>query len=97
MGMHGRWSGEYEYDIEALPLVPPMSNGNSHEAKVAHRGHPLVTRRGDVRIRSASLCENDSMAKSGCYVERGVPHCPEMQAKEMRPGSTWHWSVSNDG
>jgi hypothetical protein len=35
MGMHERWSGEYEYDIEVLPLVPPMSNGNSHEAKVA--------------------------------------------------------------
>jgi hypothetical protein len=24
--MHERWSGEYEYDIEVLPLVPPMSN-----------------------------------------------------------------------
>jgi len=35
MGMHQRRSGEYEYDIEVLPLVPPMSNGNSHEAKVA--------------------------------------------------------------
>jgi hypothetical protein len=35
MGMHVRWSGEYEYDIEVLALVPPMSNGNSHEAKVA--------------------------------------------------------------
>jgi hypothetical protein len=35
MGMHARWSGEYEYEIEVLPLVPPMSNGNSHEAKVA--------------------------------------------------------------
>jgi hypothetical protein len=35
MGMHERWSGEYEYDIEVLPLVPPMSNGSSHEAKVA--------------------------------------------------------------
>ena len=35
MGMHDRWSGEYEYDIEVLPLVPPMSKGNSHEAKVA--------------------------------------------------------------
>ena len=34
MGMHERRSGEYEYDIEVLPLVPPMSNGNSHEAKV---------------------------------------------------------------
>ena len=27
----------------------------------------------------------------GYYVERGVPHCPEMPAKEMRPGWTWHW------
>jgi hypothetical protein len=35
MGMHQRRSGEYEDDIEVLPLVPPMSNGNSHEAKVA--------------------------------------------------------------
>jgi len=35
MGIHERRSGEYEYDIEVLPLVPPMSNGNSHEAKVA--------------------------------------------------------------
>ena len=35
MGMHERWSGEYEYDIDVRPLVPPMSNGNSHEAKVA--------------------------------------------------------------
>ena len=35
MGMHERRSGEYEYDIEVLPLVPPMSNGNSYEAKVA--------------------------------------------------------------
>ena len=35
MGMHERWSGEYQYDIEVLPLVPPMSNGSSHEAKVA--------------------------------------------------------------
>lgn len=34
MGMHERWSGEYKYDVEVLPLVPPMSNGNSHEAKV---------------------------------------------------------------
>jgi hypothetical protein len=35
MGMHERWSGEYEYDVDVLALVPPMSNGNSHEAKVA--------------------------------------------------------------
>ena len=35
MGMHERWSGEYKYNIEVLPLVPPMSNGYSHEAKVA--------------------------------------------------------------
>jgi hypothetical protein len=34
MGMHERQSDQYEYDIEVLPLVPPMSNGNSHEAKV---------------------------------------------------------------
>ena len=35
MGMHERWSGEDQDHIEVLPLVPPMSNGNSHEAKVA--------------------------------------------------------------
>ena len=35
MGMHERWSGGYQDDIEVLPLVPPMSNGSSHEAKVA--------------------------------------------------------------
>jgi hypothetical protein len=41
MGMHERRSGEYEYDIEVLPLVPPMSNGNSHEAKVARFDRPV--------------------------------------------------------
>jgi hypothetical protein len=35
MSIHERWSDEYEYDIEVLPLVPPMANGNSHESKVA--------------------------------------------------------------
>jgi hypothetical protein len=25
MGVYERWSGEYEYDIDVLPLVPPMS------------------------------------------------------------------------
>ena len=35
MGMHERRSGEYRVpNIEVLPLVPPMYNGNSHEAKV---------------------------------------------------------------
>jgi hypothetical protein len=27
----------------------------------------------------------------GYYVERGVPHRPEMPAKEMHAGSPWHW------
>jgi hypothetical protein len=36
MGMHERSSGEYEYEIEVLPLLPPMSNGNSYQAKVSH-------------------------------------------------------------
>mgnify|MGYP001608160017 CR=1 FL=1 len=48
--MHERRSGEYEYDIEVRPLVPPMSNGNSHEAKVAH----LVRRPPSSRMESAS-------------------------------------------
>jgi len=50
MGMHERRSGEYEYDIEVLPLVPPMSNGNSHEAKVVR----LVRRQPSRRVESAS-------------------------------------------
>lgn len=27
----------------------------------------------------------------GYYVERGIPHCADMPAKEMPPGSSWHW------
>jgi len=50
MSMHERWSGDYEYDIEVLPLVPPMSNGNSHEAKVAR----LVRRQRSSRVESVS-------------------------------------------
>ncbi len=50
MGMHERRSGEYEYDIEVLPLVPPMSNGNSHEAKVVR----FVRRQPSSRPESAS-------------------------------------------
>jgi hypothetical protein len=50
MGLHARWSGEYEYDIEVLLLVPPMSNGNSHEAKVTR----LVRRQPSSRAESAS-------------------------------------------
>jgi hypothetical protein len=50
MSMHERRSGEYEYDIEVLPLVPPMSNGNSHEAKVVR----LVRRQSSSRAESAS-------------------------------------------
>ena len=50
MGMHERRSGEYEYDIDVLPLVPPMSNGNSHEAKVAR----LVRRQRSSRAESVS-------------------------------------------
>jgi hypothetical protein len=50
MGMHERRRGEYEYDIEVLPLVPPMSNGNSHEAKVVR----LVRRQPSSRAESAS-------------------------------------------
>ena len=50
MGMHERRSGEYEYDIEVLPLVPPMSNGNSHEAKVVR----FVQRQPSSRAESAS-------------------------------------------
>jgi hypothetical protein len=50
MGRHERWSGEYEYDIDVLPLVPPMSNGNSHEAKLAR----LVRRQPSSRAESAS-------------------------------------------
>jgi hypothetical protein len=46
MGMHERWSGEYEYDIDVLPLVPPMSNGNSHEAKVAPRSASAIESSG---------------------------------------------------
>ena len=48
--MHERWSAEYEYDIDVRPLVPPMSNGNSHEAKVAR----LVRRQPSSRMESAS-------------------------------------------
>ena len=50
MSMHERWGGEYKYDIEALLLVPPMSNGNSHEAKVAR----LVRRQRSSRTESVS-------------------------------------------
>ena len=50
MSLHERWSGEYEYDIDVRPLVPPMSNGNSHEAKVAR----LVRRPPSSRRESAS-------------------------------------------
>jgi hypothetical protein len=50
MGMHERRSGEYEYDIEVLPLVPPMSNGNSYEAKVVR----VVRRQPSNRAESAS-------------------------------------------
>src|SRR5712691_10290177 len=50
MGMHERRSGEYEYGIEVLPLVPPMSNGNSHEAKVVR----LVRRQPSTRADSVS-------------------------------------------
>ena len=35
MGMHERRSGEYEYDIEVLPLVPPLHVGGSEAL------HPL--------------------------------------------------------
>jgi len=47
MGMHERWSSEYEYEIDGLPLVPPMSNGNSHEAKVARLGRRQRWSRGE--------------------------------------------------
>ena len=50
MGMHERRSGEDQYDIEVLPLVPPMSNGNSHEAKVVR----FVQRQPSSRAESAS-------------------------------------------
>ena len=50
MGTHERRSGDDEYDIEVLPLVPPMSNGNSHEAKVVR----LVRRQSLNRSESAS-------------------------------------------
>ena len=72
MGVHERWSGEYEYDIEVLPLDPPMSNGNSHEAKVARlvrrqpssradSGSPLSfgLRRGKTEVETVQLVEAD--------------------------------------
>ena len=56
MGMHERWSGEYEYDIEVLPLVPPMSNGNGHEAKVARPVRRQRSSRADLLARCRSAC-----------------------------------------
>lgn len=50
MGIHERRSGEYEYEIDVLPLVPPMSNGNSYEAKVVR----LARRQPSSRAESVS-------------------------------------------
>jgi hypothetical protein len=76
MGMHERWSGEYEYDIEVLPLVPPMSNGNSHEAKVA---------RFDRRQRSSRL---DSVSPLSFGLRRAKT---EAEAVQMVEADVENW------
>jgi hypothetical protein len=70
MSMHERWSGEYEYDIEVLPLVPPMSNGYSHEAKVA---------RFDRRQRSSRL---DSVSPLSFGLRRAKTEAEAVQMVE---------------
>ena len=70
MSMHERSSGEYEYDIEVLPLVPPMSNGYSHEAKVA---------RFDRRQRSSRL---DSVSPLSFGLRRAKTEAEAVQMVE---------------
>jgi hypothetical protein len=70
MGMHERWSGEYEYEIEVRPLVPPMSNGYSHEAKVA---------RFDRRQRSSRL---DSVSPLSFGLRRAKTEAEAVQMVE---------------
>ena len=80
MGMHERSSGEYEYDIEVLPLLPPMSNGNSHEAKVAH----FERRQRSSRMDTASpllfgLRRAKTEAEAVQMVEADVEKCTSMR------------------
>ena len=70
MGMHERWSGEYKYEIDVRPLVPPMSNGNSHEAKVA---------RFDRRQRSSRL---DSVSPLSFGLRRAKTEAEAVQMVE---------------
>ena len=70
MGMHERWSGEYQYEIDVRPLVPPMSNGNSHEAKVA---------RFDRRQRSSRL---DSVSPLSFGLRRAKTEAEAVQMVE---------------
>ena len=58
------------YDIEVLPLVPPMSNGNSHEAKVA---------RFDRRQRSSRL---DSVSPLSFGLRRAKTEAEAVQMVE---------------
>ena len=79
MGRHERRSGEYEYDIEVLPLVPPMSNGNSHEAKVVR----LVRRQPSSRVESSPLSFGLRRGKTEAETVQIV------EADDRRLGNRW--------
>jgi hypothetical protein len=74
-----RYSGHQwlQYEPDAFPKAPFFWSG-----KPAIRAtRPKSSRHGQVNVDEALFV--------GYYVERGIPHCPEMPAKEMQSG--WHW------
>ena len=73
MGVHKRRSGEYEYDIDVRALVPPMSNGNGHEAKVARFAHrPPSSRAESASLLSFSVRRGKTEAEAVQLVEADV-------------------------
>lgn len=74
-----RYSGHQwiQYEPDGLPNAPFFWSGKP----AIRASRPKSSRQGQVQVDEALFV--------GYYVERGVPHCPEMQAKEMGPG--WHW------
>src|SRR5215208_3101436 len=68
-----------QYEPDGFPKSAFFWSG-----KPAIRGsRPKSSRSGPLHVDQALFV--------GYWVERGIPLCPEMPAKEMRPGSDWHW------